>query len=340
MATLQEIRTVFLGTPGVAVTTCDALHAAGAQLVGVVTQPDKPAGRGRATQEAPVARRAAALGVPVFKPKGLKREENRRFLWDLKPDLLVVAAYGKILPKEVLDLPRFGAVNVHFSLLPRWRGPAPVPAALLAGDAETGVTIMKLDEGMDTGPILAQERMPIGPEDTTTSLLPRLAHIGARLLMATLERYLAGQLSPTPQDNAQATVCPMLKKEDGLIDWTKPATQIARMVRAYDPWPGTWTVWERKRLLIRKARLLATTDEEIASPRRPAGLAKTEPGMVRQLGGAIAVQTSDGLLALEVVQLEGRTQIPAAAFLHGSPQFVGRCMVTSKIRHPSGAGDG
>ncbi len=328
MAALREIRVVFMGTPAVAVTVLEALTqyrpptsakaTVGLRVVGTVTQPDRPSGRHQRVQESPVAKRATELSIPVFKPKGLKKEENRKFLWDVKPDLLVVAAYGKILPKEVLDLPKFGAVNVHFSLLPRWRGPAPVPAAILAGDAETGVTIMKLDEGMDTGPLLAQERFPIGPTDTTATLLPTLAGIGARLLVPTLEQYLAGQLTPAPQDNTEATVCPMLKKDDGLIDWTKPAEYIVRMVRAYDPWPGTYTTWRGERLLLRNVRILKTSDD---GP--PSNSGSFPNGTVLRIGETLAVQTGDGLLGLDAVQIEGGKTLPAAQFVNGFPQFVG-----------------
>lgn len=308
---LQQARTVFMGTPAFALPSLNGLSNAGARIVGVVTQPDKPAGRERAPQESVVAKRAVELRLPVFKPEGLRKEEQWKFLRTLRPDLLVVVAYGKILPKEVLELPKFGAVNVHASLLPKFRGPAPIPAAILHGDAETGVTIMKLDEGMDTGPLLAQEYLPIGPDDTTGSLLPRLADLGARLLVKTLEPYLRGEFFPAPQDETRATVCPMLKKDDGLIDWAASAAYIARMVRAYDPWPHASTTWNSKRLLI----LRAVPSSSHAGDERP--------GTVFRSADTIQVVTGEGNLLLRNVQLEGRKPLPAEEFVRGYPRFVG-----------------
>lgn len=316
---LSDVRVVFMGTPQFAVPSLNALVNTGVQVVGVVTQPDKPAGRGGKVFPSPVKVRTQELGIRLFQPKGLKKEENRKFLWELKPDLLVVAAYGKILPKEVLELPKFGAVNVHASLLPKYRGPSPITAAILHGDAETGVTIMKLDEGMDTGPLLEEDRVTIAPEDTTAALLPRLADLGARLLMKTLKPYLRGELFPAPQDETRATICPMLKKEDGLIDWTQPAEHIARMVRAYDPWPRTWTAWNGQRLIIRKA-ISANT------PRRP----EAAPGTVLQDTDGVRVATGEGTLLLQEVQREGRKPLPAEEFVRGCPHFVGALLALAR----------
>ncbi|TSC73100.1 MAG: methionyl-tRNA formyltransferase [Parcubacteria group bacterium Gr01-1014_38] len=332
---LQSIRTVFFGSPAFALPSFEALRAAGANLVGVVTQPDKPAGHGHRLTAPPVKVWAEQRGIPVFQPTGLKKEENRAFLRTLAPDLLVVVAYGKILPKEVLDLPKRGAVNVHASLLPKYRGPAPIPAAILAGETETGVTIMKLDEGMDTGPLLAQERVPIALEDAAGTLARKLADVGAQLLLPTLERYIEhelfpatrslGEVWPTPQDNGQASVCPMLKKDDGRIDWTKAAEHIARMVRAYDPWPRAFTTWRGKQLLILQAVPWASS--------APTGGPEVTTGIVsREPTGGVTVQTGRGKLQLLNVQLAGRKPLTIEQFLLGHPLLIGSTLGTASPR--------
>ena len=333
MPSLAQIRTVFFGSPWFALPSLEALHAAGANLVGVVTQPDKPAGRGHRMTASPVKTWAEQHGLPVFQPKELKKEESRAFLHELKPYLLVVVAYGKILPKEALDLSKFGAVNVHASLLPKYRGPAPIPAAILAGNTETGVTIMKLDEGIDTGPMLAQERVPIAPDDTTGTLSKKLAELGAQILIPTLEKYIRHELSPAtrslpstlssgskggevwpaPQDDTQATVCRMIKKDDARIDWLKPAEFIARMVRAYDPWPGTYTTWNGRRLLIHRAAAVPASSTED----------RLLPGAITYDSAALKLGTGDGILFLKELQLEGRKRLPATEFLRGHPTLAG-----------------
>lgn len=316
MADLRDVRTVFMGTPTFAVLSLEALSSAGVPLVGVITKPDQPSGRGRGVLPSAVGRRARELGIPLFKPPDLKKEENRRFLRDLQPDLIVVVAYGKMLPRDVLNLPRFGAVNVHFSLLPRWRGPSPVPAAILAGDTETGVTIMKLDEGMDTGPVLTAELVPIGPDDTTAALLPRLADLGVRLLIPALAQYVAGTVSPIPQNETHATICPLLWKGDGLIDWTRPAEEIARLIRAYDPWPGAYTSWNGARLLVGRARALTP-------PWGRSARFGARPGSVIPYDDGVVVTTGKGVLELVTVQLEGKKSLVTKDFRNGFPHFPG-----------------
>jgi len=324
--TLSRQRVVFFGSPTFAIPSLEALTAIAVPLVVVVTQPDKPAGRGHRVVSPPVSVWAKQHGIPVFQPKGLKRPENRAFLDPLKPDLLVVVAYGKILPAELLDLPTRGAVNVHASLLPRYRGPAPIAASLLAGDTETGVTIMVLDEGMDTGPILAQERIPIAADDTTETLGRKLSALGAQLLVPTLERWLSGNLSPAPQDDRRATICRMLSKEDGRIDWTKPAVEIERMIRAYTPWPGAWTEWkipddrrQPRRLRIHRASALSSILDHAAAV----------PGtVVRQRDGRILVLAGSGsALLLHTIQLQDRSLVEAEAFTRGSPAFLGSPLI-------------
>lgn len=306
----REIRTVFMGTPAFAVPSLRALHGAGATIAGVITQPDRPAGRGHQLRASAVAAEARRLKLPVHRPDGWQRTKEQAALTALRPDILVVVAYGHILPKEVLNLPRLGAVNVHASLLPKHRGPSPVPAAILEGETETGVTIMKLDEGIDTGPMLAQEREPIVPDDTTATLSARLAERGARLLVSTLERYLRGALFPTPQDHAAATKCRLLTKEDGRIDWTKSAAQIERMVRAFTPWPHAYTQWNGGQLTIHRAGV------EASPPSQP-------PGTVLPLADSFGVVTGNGLLRVVELQREGRARLAAEAFLQGNRSILG-----------------
>jgi len=308
---LGAMRVVFMGTPEFALPTLKGLYEGGYRLVGVFTRPDKPAGRGRQPTPSPVKELALRLGLPVYQPATLRRPAAVELLRSLKPDVVVVAAYGLLLPREVLEVPPHGCLNVHPSLLPRWRGPSPIPFAILAGDEFTGVTVILMDEGMDTGPILARsEPVPIGPEDTAATLTPKLADIGARLLLETLPRWAAGQIKPEPQDDSQATYSRLLKKEDGVIDWGRSAVEIWRQVRAFDPWPGAFTRWEGKLLKVLACRPLPDNSPE-------------PPGTVVGLDAGAAVQTGNGLLKLERVQLEGRRPVGIEEFLRGYPRFIG-----------------
>lgn len=307
-----RLRLVFMGTPAFAAPTLHALIDSGAyDIVGVVTQPDAPAGRSGQATMSPVKRLALAHGLPVLQPARIRRAEAAAVLRTLRPDVQIVAAFGQILPRAVLDIPPLGTLNVHASLLPRWRGAAPVAAAILAGDAVTGVTIMRLDEGMDTGDILARAETPSLPDDTTASLTARLADMGAQLLLNTLPRWARGEITPAPQDGSQATVCKPLRKEDGLIDWRLPAPQIARAVRAYNPWPGSYTFWNGRQLKIVAARVLGGA----AGDKQPGTVVSTPQGA--------AVVTGEGLLQLEQLQLEGKRALPAADFLRGQRSFLG-----------------
>ncbi len=302
-------RTVFMGTPDFAVPSLRALlDDPSYEVVGVVTQPDREAGRGRRLQAAPVKEMALAAGTPILQPARLREPAAFTDLASLEPDLIVVAAYGQILRSNVLALPRFGCVNVHASLLPRWRGASPIAAALLAGDDATGVTIMQMDEGMDTGPILAQSSLFIQPDDTTRVLSERLARQGAELLLATLPGYLAGEITPRPQPETGVTVCRPLQKEQARIDWTQPAAAIERTVRAYDPWPGAFTTWRGEPLKIGRA---------VVAP----GMAPT--GQVVRWQAGAAVGTGDGLLVLETVQPAGKKMMAVREFLAGRGEFVG-----------------
>ncbi|HSN77699.1 MAG TPA: methionyl-tRNA formyltransferase [Anaerolineae bacterium] len=303
-------RIIFMGTPDFSVPTLAALVQGGYDLVAVVTQPDRPAGRGRKLELSPVKAFALQHSLPILQLPTLKAPEAVAELAGLRPDVIVVAAFGQILRPAVLDLPPHGCINVHASLLPRWRGAAPVQAAILAGDQVTGSTIMRMDVGMDTGPILAQAALAIQPDDSGGSLLARLAQQGADLLSETLPRWLAGQITPQPQDASLAALCRPLRKEQGLIDWTRPAAEIALAVRAFNPWPAASTAWQGQQLRVLQAEALPDRAGE-------------EPGRVMQIDGAIVVATGDRLLRLEQVQLAGRAAMAAVDFARGQRNFAG-----------------
>ena len=302
-------RIIFMGSPEFAVPSLRAL-AGRFNVVAVVTQPDRPAGRGRQLSPPPVKRVAIELGLPVWQPDSLRREEAVERLRSFQPDCVVVVAYGELLRPQVLAVPAQGCLNVHASLLPKYRGASPISAAILAGEQETGVTIMLLDAGMDTGPILAQERLPILPEDTRASLEGKLAMLGADLLVRTLPGWLAGSLTPVPQDHSQATLSRALAREDGRIVWSQPALYIERQCRALDPWPGAYTYWQGKLLKVWRGRVIGA-------------VAAAQPGTVLRTDQGIAVATGDGLLRLLSIQPEGRGPMRAEDFARGRPQFIG-----------------
>lgn len=302
-------RVIFMGTPQFAVPILQGL-AEQHEVVAVVTQPDRPAGRGRKPSPPAVKEFALAHGLPVLQPPRLTVEYARAELAALDAQVTVVAAFGQILRQEVLDLPRRGSLNVHASLLPRWRGASPITAAILAGDELSGVSVMLMDAGMDTGPVLARRNCPIGPDDTTGALQERLAQAGAELLLETLPGWLAGEITPRAQDQAQATCCRPLKKEDGRIDWQRPAVEIGRQVRACNPWPGAYTSWGERQLKILSAAPLARQPEQ-------------EPGVVALLDEGLAVCAGDGYLLLKEVQAAGKSPVSARAFVQGARGFVG-----------------
>ena len=308
-------RILFMGTPDFAVPVLHALAAAGPEhnwrVAGVATQPDRPAGRGMQLAPSPVKQAALEYGLPVLQPPRLRKApEAVEELRALAPDLIVVAAYGLILPRAVLELPAFGCINVHASLLPAYRGASPIAAAILDGLAETGVSIMLMDEGMDTGPVLAQAHVPIYPDDTTLTLGKRLAGQGAALLRATLPGWLAGDVAPVAQDElpGEPSICRLIAKEAGEIDWAQPAAAIERSTRAYTPWPGAYTTWHGQPLKIVRARALPDVET---------------PGRVVRTTEGVAVGTGGGLLLLDVVQPAGKRPMPARDFLNGAPGFVG-----------------
>jgi methionyl-tRNA formyltransferase len=321
----SPLRVVFMGTPDFAVPSLRGLTAhiapgdlwpAGLALVGVVTRPDKTAGRGRQSVTSPVKQFAMDAGLPVLQPGPLRRPEGFEQVRALAPDLIVVAAFGQILPPAVLALPRFGCLNVHASLLPRHRGAAPVAAAILEGDRETGVTLMLMEEGLDTGPLLAQRATPIGADETAGDLTDRLAALGADLLVTTLPRWLRGAIIPAPQDDAHATLTRPLTKEDGHLDWTQPADRLARQVRAVAPWPGAWTTWEGRQLKVHRAHAVETQPAEILVP--GTCFLSDDPSGAR----ALCCACGHGSLTLDVLQLEGRKALPAADVLRGHPALA------------------
>ena len=260
--------------------------------------------------QSPVRRRAEELGIPVLTPQRLTLPEEQERFRMLHADLVVLAAYGLLLPPPFLFEPRYGAVNIHPSLLPRHRGAAPVAAAILAGDTETGVTLMTMNEGLDTGPLLVSRSVPLNGAERTPALTDRLFALGGELLAEVLPRYVAGEVAPVPQPDAGVTYTPRMTKADGLIDWSEPALLIERKVRAYDPWPGTAAVWEGRRLAITAAEVGASAGD-LAS------------GEVRTRGDEVLVGTSEGALRLLRVKMEGRPEMGVAEFLRGRPGFAG-----------------
>ena len=300
----SAIRTVFMGSPEFALPSLRALVEAGYDVRLAVTQPDRRAGRG-GRMRAPEAKvEAERLGIPVFQPSSFRDPEAVAEIAGVEPDLIVVAAYGRILPRAVLDLPRHPVVNVHPSLLPRWRGPSPVAAAILAGDRETGVSIMELVPEMDAGPVLAARPFPITPTDTTTTLEARLAGEGAGLLVETLPAWLDGDLHAVPQDESLVTVCPLLAKDDGHLAAGMTAREAERAVRAYDPWPGAFVTYNGDRLGIWRAHVEDAGNELF-------------PGDLAVLAGKPAVAFREGVLVLDEVQRSGSRRVSGEAFLNG-----------------------
>src|SRR6056297_1005301 len=293
------MRLVFMGTPGFAVPALQALHAAGHEIAAVYSQPPRPAGRGKKPRPSPVQAAAEALGLEVRTPERLRDAEAQAEFSALEADAGVVAAYGLILPRAVLDAPKLGCWNVHASLLPRWRGAAPIQRAILAGDAETGVCIMRMEPGLDTGPVALREATPIGAEDDAGTLHDRLAEIGARLIVQAMARLEAGTLETTPQPEAGVTYADKIDKAEARIDWTRPAEAVGRQVRALSPFPGAWCQAGEERLKLHRARAVAGTGA---------------PGTVI---GPFTVACGEGAVAVTEAQREGRRPMPAAEILRG-----------------------
>jgi methionyl-tRNA formyltransferase len=306
------VRLIFAGTPPFAAAALDALADAGHDIGLVLTQPDRPAGRGMKLTPSAVKQAALARGLPVYQPTSLRMPEAQAELRVIDADVMVVAAYGLILPQAVLDLPRLGCLNIHASLLPRWRGAAPIQRAILAGDTETGITIMQMDAGLDTGAMLSTTVVPIGDGDTAASLHDALAAAGAAAIVDALARY--PDLVPQGQDDRQATYAAKLSKDEARLDWSCPADALARAVRAFNPAPGAWTLLDGAPLKIWSAQAVAG----------PGAQAAAEPGEVlRAEAEQLVVACGDGALALGEVQPAGGKRMSAAAFLAGRPLAAG-----------------
>lgn len=299
-----------MGTPELAVPCLEHLLIEGYEVVAVYTQPDRPAGRGRGVSMSPVKRAALAHGLPVMQPESLRQPEALAGLAALKPDAIVVAAYGQILSQAVLDIPPRRCINVHFSLLPRHRGAAPVAAAILAGDEFTGISIMLVERKLDAGPVLARAAVGISGSDTTGSLVERLAAVAARLLPDVLGRWLRGEIEPQPQDESLVTCTGSFSKEAGDIDWRLPALQLWRQVRAFTPWPGSYTRWQGRNLRVLEALPVPS-------------LRSCRTGEVVALEGGFGVCAGEGILEVRRVQLEGKQAMSAADFLRGQRGFIG-----------------
>lgn len=299
------MRLVFLGTPEFAVPTLDACVAAGHEVAAVYTQPDRPKGRGQALAAPPVKQAALRYGLPVRQPSKVRAPEVVEELRALSAAAMVVVGYGQIIPQAMIDLPPLGIINVHASLLPRYRGAAPIQWAIARGETRTGVTTMMIDAGLDTGAILLKAETGIGPEETALDLAPRLAKLGAALLVETLEGLEQGRITPVPQNHAEATFAPLLKREDGLIDWTAPASEIHQRARGFLPWPGVWTTFRGQRLHVWRCR--------------PAGIESSfVPGTLFSDGRRLlSVCGAGAALELVEVQLEGRKRVSGADFLNG-----------------------
>ncbi|MGC9469743.1 MAG: methionyl-tRNA formyltransferase [Anaerolineae bacterium] len=319
----MEARVVFMGTPEFALPTLEMLveHYT---VVGVVTQPDRPAGRGRKLVMSPVKEMALAEGIPVFQPASLRTMEAVEHIRAWSADVAVVAAFGQILPPSVLELPPFGVLNVHASLLPRWRGASPIQGALLAGDDVTGVTIIKLDEGLDTGPILAMRETPIDPEESAGELESRLAQLGADLLKDVLPGYLAGETEPRSQPEEGVTMTRLIRKSQARIDWTRTAEDLHNHIRAFAPEPGAYTFWNGTRIKVLRSRVI---DDHAVSEE---AVAEMEPGTVFLWEDVPSVVTGSGYLALKCVQMAGKRPMEGDAFVRGRKDIVGATLSSQK----------
>lgn len=312
----EQIRTVFMGTPEFALPTLEGLLAAGVNLVAVYTQPDRPKGRGKKLAASPVKELALHHGLPVFQPERLRKVDAVATLRELAPDLIVVVAYGQILPKAVLEIPRYHCINVHASLLPKYRGAAPINKAIVDGETETGVTTMLMDVGLDTGDMLIKRSLQIAPDETAGQVHDRLALLGREAMEETLQQLCAGTLQPQPQDDALSSYAPMMSKEDGLINWQQSAQQIHNQVRGLDPWPGAYTFLDDQIL-----KIAATTVDKSGSG---------EPGtIIAAAPSGVRVACGQGALVIGELQLPGKRKLASREFLSGNPLFAGTRLKSS-----------
>lgn len=310
MPTPDSLRTVFMGTPEFALPPLEGLLAAGVNLVGVYTQPDRPKGRGKKLAESPVKKLALEHDIPVFQPQKLRAPEAVAELQELQPDLIIVVAYGQILPKAVLDIPQYHCINIHASLLPKYRGAAPINKAIVDGETETGVTTMLMDVGLDTGAMLVKMSLPIGPDETAGKLHDRLALLGRKAMEETLEQVCQETLKPEEQDDELSCYASMMKKEDGLIDWQKSATDIHNQVRGLDPWPAAYTMLDGDVL-----KIAATTVEEDSNCAAGTVVSADKNG--------VRVACGSGVLVIGELQLPGKKRLHAVSFLSGKPLPTG-----------------
>lgn len=309
------MRILYMGTPDIAVPTLECLCEAGHEVIGVVTQPDKPKGRGGAVQFPPVKEKALELGIPVYQPRRVREEEFLQVVREMAPDMAVVFAFGQILPQAFLDIPRYGCINVHASLLPMYRGAAPIQWVIIDGQKETGVTIMQMDAGLDTGDMLKKLVVPIAEDETGGSLHDKLMLAGGPLLLETMQEIEAGTVVAEPQ-SGETCYAAMLDKALGNVDWTISAARIERLIRGLNPWPSAYTRWNGKTMKLWKANVLP---DQMESSSKEA----YAPGTVVSLDGGICVQTGDGILQITELQLEGKKRMDAAAFLRGAHVTVG-----------------
>ena len=307
----KDLKIIYMGTPDFAVPSLKALLDSGENIVCVITQPDRPKGRGRKLTPPPIKELALRAGLPVLQPEKIRDEEFLVKLKGFNPDLIVLAAYGRILTDSLINLPQYGTINVHGSLLPKYRGAAPIQWALINGETETGVTIMQMDKGLDTGDILLAEKLPISPDDTAGSLFMKLAELGGTALTKALKQLRANRLIPIKQDDSLATHAPLLKKEDGLVDWSKSAEQISCLIRGLDPWPTTYTTLDCKRFRLFSPLVISQSDCQITD---------SGPGIVCQVDRrGLVISTGRDYLLIREVQPEGSKRMGVDAYLRGHP---------------------
>lgn len=305
---MNSYKIVFMGTPEFALPALKALMESLNQVVGVVTQPDRPKGRGRKLIPSPIKVLAEKAGIDVLQPEKARSPDFLSQVRDLAPDLLVAAAYGQILPQELLDIPRIISINVHGSLLPKYRGAAPIQWAIIQGDAETGITIMKMDAGLDTGPVLLQKALSIGPKETFGELYERMAGLGASLLVQALDELQKGTLKPKPQPEEGISYAPLIKPEMARLDWSQPARRISCMVRAFDPRPGAYTFWNGQRIRLYMPFVIDVDASDM------------EPGTVCSVGeDGVVIAAGEGCVGIEELQWPGKRRMPCAEFLRGRP---------------------
>lgn len=318
------MRIIFMGTPDFAVPCLEALVKSGEEILGVITQPDRPKGRGKQLTPSPVKVKATEYGIPVYQPERIKTPEFVSLLKGIQTELIVVVAFGQLLSPEILNLPPYGCVNVHASLLPNYRGAAPIHRAVLNGEKTTGVTTMFMDKGLDTGDMILCQPIPITPEDTVGTIHDKLAEVGAQLLLKTIEGIKLGQAPRKPQDSSKATYAEMLRREHELIDWGRGAEQLWNQIRGMNPWPGAYTLWEDKVLKVWKAEVM-TVGREAGGVDVGEGEVVKDSGKVLKVipGRGLVVQTGQGQLLLQEIQLQGSRRLRVEEFIRGHNISVG-----------------